>query len=95
MAGGYPRYADTDNVYVLKIDGSARKLSSGLISWNSLKSRWEMPAFIDEVKEIEPGDTIVVPEKLERIAWMREIRDITQILMQMAVIAAVVIKVLP
>ena len=54
-----------------------------------------MPAFIDEVKEIEPGDTIVVPEKLERIAWMREIRDITQILMQMAVIAAVVIKVLP
>ena len=92
QTGGYSRYADTDNVYVLKTDGSARKLSRGFLDWNPFKSRWEISAFGEEIKEIEPGDTIVVPEKLERIAWLREIKDITQILMQMAVTAGVVIK---
>jgi protein involved in polysaccharide export with SLBB domain len=92
MTGGYSRYADTDNVYVLKVDGTAKKLSRGFLNWNPFKSRWEVSAFGEEIKEIEPGDTIVVPEKLERIAWLREIKDITQILMQMAVTAGVVIK---
>jgi protein involved in polysaccharide export with SLBB domain len=94
MSGGYTRYADSDNVYVLKVDGSARKCSKGLFSWSDSRSRWEMSAFGDEIKEIEPGDTIIVPEQLERIAWLREIKDITQILMQMAVTAGIVIKVL-
>jgi polysaccharide export outer membrane protein len=94
MSGGYTRYADEDNVYVLKVDGSARKLASGFVTWNSGKSRWEVSAFGEKVKEIEPGDTIIVPEKLEHIAWLREVKDITQILMQMAVTAGVVIKIL-
>jgi polysaccharide export outer membrane protein len=94
MSGGYTRYADTDNVYVMKVDGSARKLSHGFVSWNPLKSRWEVSAFGEKVKEIEPGDTIIVPEKLEHIAWLREFKDITQILMQMAVTAGVAIKIL-
>jgi protein involved in polysaccharide export with SLBB domain len=92
MSGGYTRYADSDNVYVLKVDGSARKFSNGAFSWSDSRSRWEMSAFGDEIKEIEPGDTIIVPEQLERIAWLREVKDITQILMQMAVIAGVVVN---
>ena len=40
---------------------------------------------------LEPGDSIVVPEKLDRIAWLREIKDITQILFQVAVSAGVVV----
>jgi len=94
MSGGYTRYADSDNVYVLKVDGSARKCSKGVFSWSNSRSRWEMSAFGDEVKDIEPGDTIIVPEEVERIAWLREVKDITQILMQMAVTAGVVIKVM-
>ena len=89
MAGGYTRYADTGNVYALKVDGSAKKLSRGFLSWNAFKNIWEVTAFGEEVKELEPGDTIVVPEKLERIAWLREIKDITQILYQIAVTAGV------
>jgi hypothetical protein len=42
---------------------------------------------------LEPGDSIVVPEKLDRIAWMREIKDITQILFQIAVAAGVVVAI--
>jgi polysaccharide export outer membrane protein len=94
QAAGFSKYADTSNVYVLKVDGTANKVSRGFIGWNPFKSRWEVSAFGEEVKEIEPGDTIVVPEELERIAWLREIKDITQILMQMAVTAGVVIKIL-
>jgi protein involved in polysaccharide export with SLBB domain len=93
MAGGFTGYADTDNVYIMKVDGSAIKVGGGKISWNPFASRWEFTAFGERAKELEPGDTIVVPEKLTRIAWMREIKDITQILMQMTLTAGTVIKV--
>ncbi|UCD34282.1 MAG: SLBB domain-containing protein [Nitrospiraceae bacterium] len=91
MAGGYSNYADEKNIYVLKVDGTARRLSNGFMKWNSSKSRWEASSPGDEIKAIEPGDTVVVPEKLERIAWMREIKDITQILYQIATAAGVLI----
>lgn len=91
-SGGYSYYADPNNVYVLKVDGGARRLSKNFIGWNSSRSRWEMTAYGAGVKDIEPGDTIVVPEKIERIAWLREVKDITQILMNIAVVAGVTIK---
>jgi hypothetical protein len=50
-----------------------------------------MIAFGEKIPELETGDIIVVPEKIDRIAWLREIKDITQILMQMAVTAGVTI----
>lgn len=90
--GGYSRYADTDNVFVMKVDGSARKLARGMLDWSPSRNRWELAGFGESVSAIEPGDTIVIPEKMERIAWLREIRDITQILMNTAVTAGVIIK---
>jgi hypothetical protein len=33
---------------------------------------------------LTPGDTIVVPEDLERFRWSKELRDWTQILYQFA-----------
>jgi protein involved in polysaccharide export with SLBB domain len=89
-AGGYSNYADKDNVYILKVDGGARKISGNFLGWNSASWRWEMTTYGE--KQIEPGDTIVVPEKAERIAWLREIKDITQILMNIAVVAGVAIQ---
>ncbi len=92
MAGGYTRYADESSTFVLKVDGSARRLDRGFMGWIDSQPRWEKTAFGEHVREIEPGDVIVVPEKFDRIAWLREIRDITQILMNTAVVAATVIK---
>lgn len=92
MTGGYARYADESNTFVLKADGSARKLSKGFMEWSDRNERWEMTAFGQKTKPIEPGDVIVVPEKISQIAWLREIRDITQILMNVAVTAGVIIK---
>jgi protein involved in polysaccharide export with SLBB domain len=90
MAGGYSRYADAGHMYVLKVDGSARKLPGGLVNWSSSRDQWELAGFGGEVKQVEAGDTIVVPEKLERIAWLREIKDITQIFAQLATAAGIV-----
>ncbi|MDD5168036.1 MAG: SLBB domain-containing protein [Syntrophales bacterium] len=92
LAGGPSRYADEGNIFVIKVDGSARKLSRGMIGWSDRRARWEFAEFGQVVKEIEPGDVIVVPEKIATIAWLREIRDITQILMNTAVVAGVTIK---
>ncbi|MBI4683486.1 MAG: SLBB domain-containing protein, partial [Nitrospirae bacterium] len=93
MSGGYSKYADTGSVYVLKTDGTAKKLPNGFFEWSNSRDRWEMTAFGEDIKDIEPGDSIVVPEKLDRIAWIREIKDITQILYQIAVTAGVLVVV--
>ena len=93
QAGGYSQNADKESIYILKADGSAVRPHKGLtwgFSWNSRLNRWEKTHRL----EIEPGDTIVVPEKLERIAWMRNIKDISQILYQMAVTTGVVMTTL-
>ena len=41
---------------------------------------------------LEPGDSVIVPEKLVEPRLMKDIEDITQILMQIAVTTAVVLK---
>ncbi|MEW6409337.1 MAG: SLBB domain-containing protein [Nitrospirota bacterium] len=92
LAGGPTEFADTKRTYVLKTDGSAiapDQLRGWGINWNEKNYRWEVADYSNT--RLDPGDTIVVPEKIERIAWLREIKDITQILFQMAVTAGVLI----
>lgn len=77
-AGGVTRDADKSEMYILKVDGTAiSKRAAG--------------GFLSDWKVLDPGDTIVVPEKIEKIAWLREIKDITQILYQIAVTAGILI----
>lgn len=90
IAGGYTRYADKGNTFVLKVDGTARRLNGGFMNWNDSNSRWELTAFSEDRGQLDPGDTIIVPEKLDRIAWLRELKDWTQTLMQLTVIGATV-----
>ena len=87
MAGGYTESADKDRVFILKVNGSAvqpRKGGLFLFSGSTYVTRDGKPL-------LEPGDSIVVPEKLDRIAWLREIKDITQILANVMVSAGVAI----
>ncbi len=90
IAGGYTRYADKGNTFVLKVDGTARRVNGGFMNWNQSNSRWELAAFSEDQGKLDSGDTIIVPEKLERIAWLREFKDWTQMLMQISVIGATV-----
>jgi hypothetical protein len=41
--------------------------------------------------KMDPGDTILVPEKYERIYWTREIKDWTQIIFQLAIATGVLV----
>ncbi|MFQ5779939.1 MAG: SLBB domain-containing protein [Nitrospiria bacterium] len=79
-AGGMTEEAEEDNLYILKVDGSAVSRRQGGFGWGGIMS-----------SRLDPGDTIVVPEKIERISYLREAKDITQILFQIATTAGVLI----
>ena len=83
MAGGTTRDAETDDIYVIKADGtvvSRQASSSGFFGFGGFMA-----------KNLDSGDTVVVPQKLEKTAWMREIKDIATILGQVALTAGVLI----
>lgn len=90
-AGGVTENANEDDIYILKVDGTSisRKSTDWGIRWDSENSRWESGGFMS--LRLDPGDTIVVPEKIEKVAWLKEIKDMTQILYQIAVTAGVLI----
>lgn len=73
-AGGITNNADKSEIYVLKVNGTA-------VSKRARRSLMSM--------KLDPGDTIVVPEEIDRIAWLRDIKDITQILYQTAIAAGI------
>lgn len=76
LAGGATREADEKSIFILKVDGTA--VSKRQEGWGFMRIK------------IEPGDTIVVPHEYEKIAWMREIRDLTQVLYQIAITTGVI-----
>lgn len=93
-AGGFTRHADEKGIYILKADGTALSKSalrgwSWGIGWNKEEYRWEVAE--KHQSDLEPGDTIVVPQRIKKIAWLKEIKDVTQILFQIAVTAGVLI----
>jgi protein involved in polysaccharide export with SLBB domain len=78
LAGGPTSNADNGNTYILKANGTTSKADGGFFGLGAL---------------LNSGDTVVVPENLERVAWMRNIKDITQILFQIAVSAGVLVRI--
>ncbi|MBU4449091.1 MAG: SLBB domain-containing protein, partial [Proteobacteria bacterium] len=90
MAGGTTDIADDREIYVIKVNGAAvsRKGFSWLrASWDGSKYGYH-PGGISSLT-LDPGDTIVVPEKLERIAWLKNIKDIASILGNIALTAGI------
>ncbi len=88
-AGGMTRNAEYDDIYVLKMDGTAIS-KRGWSGSSDVNGGWFFKgSFMSSVPD--PGDTIVIPEKIERIAWLKEVKDLTQILYQIAVTAGVLI----
>jgi protein involved in polysaccharide export with SLBB domain len=80
QSGGPTRSADTGRLYVIRADGSVRGKQGG--------SGWLNASF--EGQRLNPGDTIVLPEKLNQIGFIRNLKDYTQIFSQFALGAAAV-----
>lgn len=76
LAGGTSPTAAADEIYVIRADGTARGRSSG--SWFSGVSG----------ADVNPGDTIVVPETIERSTWRQSIKEWTAIFYQFGLGAA-------
>jgi protein involved in polysaccharide export with SLBB domain len=92
LVGGPTPDAEEDEIYVIKADGTVisktQKSKSGL-SWDSGGRRWVSGGFM--ASRIEPGDTVLVPTKITRFVWKKELMDWTTILFQIAVSAGVII----
>lgn len=78
LAGGCTSNADKGNTFILQANGTAIKAGGSFLGFG---------------EHLGSGDTVVVPEQIERVAWMRNFKDITQILYQIAVTAGVLIVV--
>lgn len=89
QAGGPTREAAEKEVYVIRADGSVVSRQQGSVDGRQNWFERSSGRFLN--MELHSGDTVVVPRKLDRIAWMREIKDITQILANVALSAGVLI----
>ncbi len=90
--GGPTPDAEEGEIYLVKADGTViSKTQEGTfgIAWDSDERRWISGGF--KAARLEPGDTILVPSKVTRIVWKRELMDWTTILYQIAVTTGVVI----
>jgi protein involved in polysaccharide export with SLBB domain len=79
QAGGPTKGADAGSIYVLRADGSVKsKRQTGFFTGSLERSR------------LMPGDSIVVPEELDRTTITRALKDISQIFYQFGLGAAAV-----
>jgi protein involved in polysaccharide export with SLBB domain len=93
--GGMTRDADKKQVSVIKADGSVISMAQGnrgrMLFWDAQHNSWFAGGFMNH--PVEPGDTVVVPRRIDQYLRLRTIRDITQIVFQIAVAAGVVLAI--
>jgi len=92
MVGGPTKEADNKHLSVIRADGSVASMSQKKlkkIAWDSENKHWFFGNFMNI--QLNPGDTIVVPRKLDKMVWLRNTKDITQVLFQIALAAGVVL----
>jgi polysaccharide export outer membrane protein len=80
LSGGANAYADVDNVYLIKSDGS-------IVPPTQISARG---FFKRSSHRLQPGDTIVVPLEVQPFSGIKATTEITQIIYQMALAAAAV-----
>jgi protein involved in polysaccharide export with SLBB domain len=79
--GGPTSEGDTDEMYLVKADGTvySKHQAEWFLFYNGFLS-----------SSVDSGDTIIVPQKIEKTAWLRDIKDITTIISQIAISAGTV-----
>jgi protein involved in polysaccharide export with SLBB domain len=90
-AGGYSATADKGEVYVIKVDGSSVRPNKGWFGWNSDANQW----VAGYAGIVEPGDTVIVPDRLSTWPWLPRVKDFTTVLYQVAVGAGVLLRTFP
>jgi protein involved in polysaccharide export with SLBB domain len=91
--GGITKDAQEKEIYIIRADGSVySRAQKGMrqIGWDKEQHRWFAGGFY--ATKLDPGDTILVPRRLDRGEWMRNTKDITQIIYQIAIGISVLIR---
>ncbi len=90
--GGLTEEANKKQLSIIRADGSVVSIAqkdAGKIDWDSGSNQWVFGGFMSI--KLDPGDTIIVPRKMDKFLWLRFTKDITQILFQAAIAAGVVL----
>lgn len=74
QAGGPTRGADKHSIFMIRANGSVISAQQGSSFWHSSND------FVDAI--VQPGDTIFVPEELNKSTFVQDAKDWTQILYQ-------------
>ena len=74
LAGGPTRSADKRSIFMIRANGSVVSAQQGSSFWHSSNDFSEAM--------VEPGDTIFVPEELNKATFVQDAKDWTQILYQ-------------
>jgi len=77
LSGGITDFADEQNIYLIKSDGSIMTVSSG-------------QGFFRSNNQIESGDAIIVPLKVGRFSSIKAATELTQIIYQISLAAAAI-----
>ena len=93
QVGGSNDNADEDQIYLVKANGTVISKRQegfwGMASWDGDNHRWTLGGF--ENVKVDPGDSIIVPKKVEKYPWLRVVKSVTEIMYQIAVAAGVLI----
>jgi protein involved in polysaccharide export with SLBB domain len=74
LAGGPTRGADKDSIFMIRANGSVISARQGATFWHASSG------FRDAI--VQPGDTLFVPEELDKSTFVQDAKDWTQILYQ-------------
>jgi len=80
--GGPTENAEEDQMYIIRANGTV--VSKKSTSWFVFGKRFKNII-------LYPGDTLLVPQKMVRPNYLRDVKDITQILYQIAVTTGVIV----
>jgi len=90
--GGITKQADKKQISIIKADGSVISISQkdpGRVAWDNESHQWLFGGFMNI--KMNPGDTVVVPRKMDRFFWLKTTKDLTQVLFQAALATGVVL----
>jgi len=88
LSGGLTRFADKENIFVIKANGltlSSQSENNSLIMWDNRRKRflWGYARVSILDYKPEPGDAIIVPTKIKvPIMWRPLLKDVLQIIYQ-------------
>ena len=90
--GGPTDEADQKQIAVIKADGSVVSIAqkdADSVYWDSESHQWNFGGFMGI--RLNPGDTILVPRKTDKLMLLKNTKDVMQILFQAALATGVVL----